>query len=76
MGSMKQIHHFVPCKDCKGKRFLTHRSSYWTRLEDDTTSFCIAMVVLTCKTCNLTTYYAQEKDILDTLEPPSIDICN
>ncbi len=76
MGGMKQTHHFVPCKDCKGKRFLTHRSSYWTRLEDDTKSFCIAMVVLTCKTCNLTTYYAQEQDILDTLEPPSIDICN
>ncbi len=76
MGSMKQTHHFVPCKECRGKRFLTHQSSYWTRHEDDTKSFCIAMVTLTCKTCNLTTYYAQEQDILDTLEPPGIDICN
>ena len=76
MGSMKQTHHFVPCKECKGKRFLTHSSFYWTRSDDDTDSFCIAMVILTCTTCNLTTYYAQEQDILETLEPPSLDIYN
>jgi len=76
MGSMKQTHHFVPCMECKGKRFLTRHSYYWTRLEDDTDLFCITMVVLICKTCNLTTYYAQEQDILDILEPPSQDIHN
>jgi len=76
MGSMKQTHHFVPCKECKGKRFLTRRSFYWTRHDDDIASFRIAMVILTCTTCNLTTYYAQEQDILETLEPPSPDISN
>lgn len=76
MGSMKQTHHFVPCKECKGKKFLTHRSSYWTRPDDDGDTLCIAMVIFVCKTCNLTTFYAQEQDILDTLEPPSPDIFN
>ncbi len=76
MGSMKQTHHFVPCKECKGKSFLTRRSFYWTHDDDDTNSFRIAMIILVCTTCNFTTYYAQEQDILDTLEPPSPDISN
>ena len=76
MGSMKQAYHFVPCKDCEGRIFHTHKSFYWTSKEDDAEIFCIAMVVFVCEACNLTTYYAQEQDILDRLEPPSLDICN
>ena len=76
MGSMKQTHHLVPCRECKGKSFFTRRSRYWTSREDATERICIRMIILICKMCNLTTYYAQEQDILDSLEPPSQDICN
>ncbi len=76
MGSMKQTRYYVPCKECKGTKFLSHHSFYWTHDDDDTDALCIAMMILTCTTCNLTTYYAQEQDVLEALQSPSPDICN
>ena len=76
MESMKRNRPLIPCKDCKGKSFFTRRSRYWTHCEDKTEHICIRMIVLTCKTCQLTTYYAQELDILDSLELPSQESYN
>lgn len=76
MESMKRNRPLIPCRECKGKSFFTRRSRYWTNREDKTERICIRMIVLMCKTCHLTTYYAQEQDILDSLEPPSQDMYN
>lgn len=76
MESMKRNRPLIPCRECKGKSFFIRRGYYWTSDEDESQLYCIRMIVLMCKSCNLTTYYAHEQDILDSLEPPSQDMYN
>ena len=76
MRSRKLKPHFVPCIGCKGRIFLKKQNAYWVRPEDDAELIYIPMLLLICKTCKFISYYAQEYDIINALEPLEQDIYN